>query len=75
MGYYRKFIKGYGTIVAPLMALLKKNALGWSLPTAEAFHNLKVAVTQPPVLALPNFSQPFVLECDSSGAGIGAVLM
>jgi hypothetical protein len=74
-GYYRKFIKGYGSIAAPLTAMLRKNAFSWTDSAQEAFQALKVAVTQAPVLALPNFSQPFIIECDASGIGIGAVLM
>ncbi|XP_062176260.1 uncharacterized protein LOC133881329 [Alnus glutinosa] len=75
IGYYRKFIKGYGSIAAPLTSLLKKNSLGWTPAAQEAFEALKLAVTQAPVLALPNFSQPFLIECDASGVGIGVVLM
>ena len=41
----------------------------------EAFTRLKEAVTQPLVLALLDFSRPFLIECDASGSGLGAVLM
>lgn len=73
-GYYRKFIRGYGIVAAPLTALLKKNSFSWN-STAEAFNHLKEVLTQPPVLSLPNLSKAFVIECDACGVGIGVVLM
>jgi hypothetical protein len=74
-GYYRKFIRGYGIIVAPLTALLKKNSFLWTSEATAAFLQLKDAVTSPPVLRLPDFSQTFTIECDACATGIGAVLM
>ncbi|XP_035542078.1 uncharacterized protein K02A2.6-like [Juglans regia] len=74
-GYYRKFIKGYGTIAALLTELLKKNSFEWNGKAKKAFEELKQAVSQPPVLRLPDFNSPFTIECDACGTGLGDVLM
>lgn len=47
----------------------------WDDWAANAFHKLKYAVSTPLVLKLLDFSQPFTIECDASGCGIGVVLM
>lgn len=74
-GYYRRFIQGYGLICRPFFDALKKDAFSWSEKQEQAFTKIKNIMSSPPILALPNFSQPFVLEADPSGTGIGAVLM
>jgi hypothetical protein len=73
--YYWKFVQGCGALAAPLTTLLKKNAFVWTPVATEAFTQLKVVVTSPPVLRLPDFTKDFVIECDANGLGLGAILM
>ncbi|MCH80428.1 hypothetical protein A2U01_0001196, partial [Trifolium medium] len=74
-GFYRKFVQHYAMLAAPLTALLKRNSFLWTNSAQQAFELLKVAMSEAPVLSLPNFEEQFVLETDASGAGMGAVLI
>jgi hypothetical protein len=65
-GYYRRFIQNYGLIYMPLHDLLKKDNFHWGPEHTAAFTALKQKMTTTPVLALPNFTLPFILETDAS---------
>ena len=81
IGHYRRFIKGFAKIVSPLYDLTsgdnkdkKSEHVDLSPEAREAFDHLKAACLQAPILSFPDFTKPFLLETDTSGRGLGAVL-
>lgn len=74
-GYYKRFIKNYGSIATGLTSLLRKNSINWKEKVGEASEKLKEALTQSLVLALSYFSKPFLIKYNACGKGIVAVLM
>jgi hypothetical protein len=74
-GYYRRFIKDYSKIAAPLFHLTKRDEpFVWSPECQAAFEQLKINLTSAPILGYPHFGKPFRLYSDSSNFSIGAVL-
>lgn len=74
-GYYRKFNKDYRKVAKPLTVLTMKDNFHWDLAAQESFEALKKLMTSSSVLAHPNFTQPFEVECNATGRGIRAVVM
>ena len=81
VGHYKRFIKGFAKIAAPLYDLTsgnnkdkKSEYVDLSPEAHEAFDHLKAACLQAPILSFPDFTKPFLLETDASGRGLGAVL-
>ena len=72
--YYIKFFKGFSQLATSLTDLTKKGTFTWTDGAQVAFDCLKEVMSSCPILALPYFSQPFMVECDASRVGGGVVL-
>lgn len=73
--YYRKFIKGFAQLAAPLTDLLKQgNKFTWNDKCNSSFIKIKQALTTEPVLSLPNPDKPFFITTDASDVAVGAIL-
>ncbi|GKA50599.1 putative reverse transcriptase domain-containing protein [Tanacetum coccineum] len=75
-GYYRRFIEGFSKIAKPITKLTQKKVkFVWGDKQEAAFQLLKKKLCSAPILALPEGSEDFIVYCDASIKGLGAVLM
>lgn len=74
--FYRKFIRNFSTIAAPISTLTKGSParIHWTAETQQAFDRLKGLFTSAPNLVHPDPELPFIVEVDASEGGVGAVL-
>nr|GFA58463.1 putative reverse transcriptase domain-containing protein [Tanacetum cinerariifolium] len=75
-GYYRRFIEGFSKITKPMAKLTQKKVkFEWGDKQEASFQLLKQKLCSAPILALPEGSKDFIVYCDASNKGLGAVLM
>ncbi|GMF61859.1 unnamed protein product [Phytophthora fragariaefolia] len=75
VGYYRRFIHQFATLVLPLSSLVKKCVVWvWGDGQCRAFNAIKLALQHAPVLLLPDFDKQFIVTTVSSHVCIGEVL-
>ena len=74
-GYYRRFIPRFAEVSSVLHAATSaKVKLSFTEEMRSSFQELKQNLKTPPLLALPDFDLPFVVETDASSVAVSAVL-
>jgi len=73
--FYRKFIRGFSELAAPMTELTKKDRqFSWGEAEERALNRLKTAMVTAPVLQLPDFEREFTVTTDASEVSVGAIL-
>jgi len=73
--YYRRFIKDFARIAAPLHMLVRKEQKWkWKKEQEEAFEKLKTGFITESVLAIPDIDREIRVEADASDYATGGVL-
>ena len=72
--WYRRHIKNFSLIAAPMTEVLKGKSFKWTQQAGESFDNLKKVMISPPVLRPPRWELPMNVLCDASNEGVGAAL-
>jgi transposase InsO family protein len=73
-GYYRKFVRNFGTLAAPLYELTEKKGFVWTVEAQKSYDVLRSTLSESAILHHPDFCHPFILDTDASEIGMGIVL-
>jgi len=76
--FYRKYVHDFAVIAAPLTDAIHKgnpNEIVWNDSRDQAFQELKRRISTPPILRLPDVTQPFIVQTDASHTGTVAMLL
>lgn len=75
-GYYRRFVKDFSRLAAPMTRLIRKGVrFEWDDRCEEAFEKLKTLLTTAPILIIPERGIGYAVYCDASMEELGCVLM
>ena len=88
LGYYRTYVKDFSIKLKPVYDLLqvksdkrgvKKHVdsrvkIKWTEKHQKVIEDMVVYLKSPAVISYPDFSIPFIIHCDASQSGLGAVL-
>ena len=76
VNYYRRFIKDFARLAAPLHVLVRKEQKWkWKREQEEVFERLKIVFTTEPILAIPDIDREIRVEADASDYTTGGVLL
>ena len=77
-GYYRKFIPNFAEVAVPMTDLTKgcqPKKVKWGPSQEKSFKTMKELLTQAPILRLPDFIKPFIVQTNASDTGVSAALL
>ena len=75
-GYYRRFVEIFSALAYPITSLQKKGVkFEWTKKCQHSFEQLKLKLTNAPILKIVDPNQEFVVCTDACGEGLGGVLL